>query len=261
MNKIFLSIFLLIFSSCDKKVNADKGKIILHEDSLIISKNVNQYFDLVDENISPLDTILEENTPNSLDLNKHQLFIDTTKTSKYFQFYKNWKPNIDIDNFIYNYPQKLKSISKKIDFKDFSNTWFEVKNLNDKFVIYDPCDGNTLALYFSNNKVVFVYRHEPDVDVINKIISINENEIVLDLLTHPNKSNSGKAKLSIKKTKFKNVCLLSYSYDSNQLDFFVTSKSNVSFFNIVVNNCPKMKRQEYNFEKDFEKDFELIEVE
>ncbi|GLB47988.1 hypothetical protein Y10_03560 [Neptunitalea sp. Y10] len=37
-----------------------------------------------------IDTILEKNTPANLDLTKHQLYIDTTRTSENFQKLINW---------------------------------------------------------------------------------------------------------------------------------------------------------------------------
>ncbi|TRZ43330.1 hypothetical protein DMZ48_10685 [Robertkochia solimangrovi] len=196
-----------------------------------------------------LDTILEKNNPKNLDLSKHQLFIDTTRNSENFEKLVNWKPNrLDNDAIVYH----EKEISKKhkpimIDLKQFPKHWISLKKLNNEFVIYEPCDGNTTAFEINKSSVLFFYQLEPDADLIAGLKKITENEISLELRTIPQKTETEKTELTIKPTEIENVYLLTYSFGK----WYVTPKEKVSEFDIVVNHCPTMKRMEFNgFDKE-----------
>ena len=196
-----------------------------------------------------LDTILEKNNPKNIDLSKHQLFIDTTRNSENFEKLVNWKPN-RFDNDAIAYHEK--EISKKhkpikIDLKQFPKHWISLKKLNNEFVIYEPCDGNTTAFEINESSVLFFYQLEPDADLITGLKKITKNEISLELRTIPQKTGTEKTELTIKPTEFENVYLLTYSFG----EWYVTPKEKVSEFDIVVNHCPTMKRMEFNgFDKE-----------
>tara|TARA_R110002126_G_scaffold259518_1_gene402473 strand:- start:2062 stop:2781 length:720 start_codon:yes stop_codon:yes gene_type:complete len=200
-----------------------------------------------------LDTILERNNPKSLDLTKHQLFIDTTRNSENYEKVINWKPN-RMDNDAISYYEKeisKKHKKKKVYLKGFPRYWISLKKLNNEFVIYEPCDGNTPSYEFNENSVLFYHQIETDADLVSELKKLRENEIALELNTIPQKTKSEKAELTIKPTEFKNVYELTYSFDKVVSKQFVTPKNNVSEFDIIVNNCPKMKRREF---KGFDKD-------
>ena len=200
-----------------------------------------------------LDTILERNNPQSLDLSKHQLFIDTTRNSEIYERVINWKPNkMDIDAISY-YEKEIskKNKSKKIYLKGFPRHWISLKKLNDEFVIYEPCDGNTPSFEINESSVIFFHQLETDADLISELIKLRGDEIVLELRTIPQKTESEKAELSIKPTDFKNVYELIYSFDDVVNKQFVTPNKKVSEFDIIVNHCPTMKRGEF---KGFDKE-------
>jgi hypothetical protein len=196
-----------------------------------------------------LDTILERNNPKSLDLTKNQLFIDTTRNSEFYEKLINWKPN-RMDNDAISYHEK--EIAKKhkpikIDLKDFPRHWISLKKINNEFVIYEPCDGNTTAFEINESSVLFFYQLEPDADLISGVKKMTENEISLELRTVPQKTETEKTELTIKPTEINNVYLLTYSFG----EWYVTTTEKVSEFNIIVNHCPTMKRMEFNgFDKD-----------
>ena len=196
-----------------------------------------------------LDTILEKNNPKNLDLSKHQLFIDTTRNSETFEKLMNWKPN-RMDNDAISYHEK--EIAKKhkpikIDLKDFPRHWISLKKLNNEFVIYEPCDGNTIAFEINESSILFFYQLEPDADLISNLKKITENEISLELRTIPQKMESETTELTIKPTEFENVYSLKYSFG----EWYVTPTDKVREFDIVVNHCPTIKRSEFNgFDKD-----------
>ena len=69
----------------------------------------------------------------------------------------------------------------------------------------------------------------------------------MELKTVSQKTKTEKTELTIKPTEFENVYLLTYSFGK----WFVTPTEKVTEFNIVVNHCPTMKRDEFNgFDKE-----------
>ena len=38
-----------------------------------------------------LDTIIEKNSPKNLDLTKHQLYLDTSRSNKHYDWLQNWE--------------------------------------------------------------------------------------------------------------------------------------------------------------------------
>ncbi|MDT0554352.1 hypothetical protein, partial [Urechidicola vernalis] len=195
-----------------------------------------------------LDTILERNNPKNLDLSKHQLFIDTTKTSEFYQKYSNWKPH-KLDNDVVSYHINeiaKKHKSKKIEYGNFPKQWVSLKKINNEFVIYEPCDGTTTSFELTENSVIFYYQIEPDADLISELKKLTDNTVELELRTVPQKIESEKTKLSITPTEFKNIYLLKYSFG----EWFVTPRDKVVEFDLIVNHCPTTKRMEF---KGFDK--------
>ncbi|AFM04725.1 hypothetical protein Fleli_2353 [Bernardetia litoralis DSM 6794] len=192
------------------------------------------------------DSILEKNNPQNLDLTKHQLFIDTTRNSDFYKAYFDWKPNFSDKGGTEYY---LKEISKKykpkkISLGNFPKTWISLKRLNNEFVIYDKCDGIS-PRYFIDKSSVNFYAIESDSDMIYKLINISKDEIEIELRTIPLKSKTEKAIFSIGKTEYKNVFLLKYIYDDREYKELVTPLERVSEFDLVVNNCVRTKRMEF----------------
>jgi len=231
---IYIAFILGFLVSCKKKTKPEKTENKLTE---IPTWKVD------------LDTILEKNNPKNLDLSKHQLFIDTTRNSETFKRLINWKPN-RMDNDAISYQEK--EIAKKhkpikIDLKEFPRHWISLKKLNNEFVVYEPCDGNTTAFEINESSVLFFYQLEPDVDLMYDLRKMTKNEISLELRTVPQKAKTEKTELTIKPTEFENVYLLTYSFGK----WYVTPTEKVSEFDIVVNHCPKMKRMEFTrFDKN-----------
>jgi hypothetical protein len=200
-----------------------------------------------------LDTILERNNPKSLDLMKHQLFIDTTRNSEIYKKIISWKLNRSDNDAISYYEKEISKKYKpiKVDLKDFPRHWISLKKLNNEFVIYEPCDGQTPSYAINETSIVFVHQLEGDADLISKLKKLSGNEIEVELNTIPQKTKSEKAELTIKPTEFENVYELTYSFDNVMSKQFVTPNNKASEFDIIVNHCPKRKRMEFNgFDKD-----------
>ncbi|HBF88142.1 MAG TPA: hypothetical protein DDX39_05820 [Bacteroidales bacterium] len=194
-----------------------------------------------------IDTILERNNPKNLDLNNHQLFIDTTRNSIFYQEILNWKPN-DFDSSGVNY--YLSEISrdyklKPLNIENFPKIWITLEKLNNKFVVYYSCDGITPRFEIADKSLNF-YAVEPDVDALSKVVENSKDRIKIELRTIEQKSQSKKALLTIRKTKYRDVYLLSIQYDTWEMQKIVTPVEKIANFDMVVNYCNKVKILEYN---------------
>lgn len=192
------------------------------------------------------DTILEKNNPKNLDLNKHQLFIDTTRTSSFYKAYFKWKPHeFDIQAIEY-YSKEIskKHKPKNISIGDFPSAWITLKMLNNEFVLYDACDGISTR-YLIGKKLISSYNIEADTDLIHKLKKVNDTEIEIEFRTIPQKSKSERGLFSIKKTNHDYVYTLTIDYGEWQSKSLVTPLKHVDKFDLVVNHCVKTKRLEY----------------
>ena len=113
------------------------------------------------ENIQKIskDTIIERNNPKSLDLSKHQIFIDTTRNSEFYKKLKNWtKSELDIKE-ITNSSKKhnVRFPEKLINLKIIPNYFISLRKLNNEFILYDRCDGIEQRYEITEN--LFVIKH------------------------------------------------------------------------------------------------------
>ena len=222
MKKIIFFSIILIFLSC------------------VVRKNFNNSSEIYSPLV--LDTILEKNNPKNLDFSKPQLFIDTTKNSKYYTRFINWKPKKSINKYIIDLSEKFNS--KTAIPNEIPEVWISLEKLNDDFVIYSPCDGNTFGLQLINNSIVLLERHETSYNLVYQVD--NNNELILKLKTGI--SESQEAKISIKKTRKEHIYLLNYSNKIYSFKKYITPQKNIREFNIIVNHCPTDKLPEYDFE-------------
>ncbi|KAA1241005.1 hypothetical protein [Aquimarina sp. RZ0] len=247
MKKTFIISLLLILnfiSSCKRdqnkvqKVPEKEIKAEPKEENYVIKSYRNQ---------EVVDTILEKNNPKNLDLLRHQLFRDTTRNSEFYAKYFNRRQikfeNDAISYYINEISKKHKL--KKIKLGDFPKQWISLKKINNEFVIYDPCDGNTTYYEIRDNSVIFHYQLEPDADAIDNLIMLNKNGLELELWTISQKTRSEKSKLTITPTEFTNVYLLTYTFDDVINKQFVTPKNKIAEFDLIVNHCPISKVSEY----------------
>lgn len=197
------------------------------------------------------DSILEKNNPKHLDLTKHQLFIDTTRTSSFYQAYLDWNPHEFDKQAIAYYTEEIskKHQPKHISIGNFPDIWITLEKLNNEFVIYDRCDGISTRYFIDNNSVNF-YAIEADADVIHKLNKLTDTEIEIEIRTIPQKSKSEKGLFSIKKTKYDYVYILTRDYRDWTSRALVTPLKHIDKFDLVVNNCVQTKRMEF---KGFDK--------
>ena len=193
------------------------------------------------------DTILERNDPNLLDLSKHQVFIDTTRNSTFYESVKQWSES-KWDKQSIN--SSLNAINKDfkpkhIDLKDFPSHFITLRKLNDQFVLYDRCDGIDPRFEIRDTAFIFYGPLESDAESISKMISLTDNSIELELRTFQAKSNDQKSRLTIEKID-DFIYKLTYKNQTFDRVEYLTTINGIEKFDLVVNNCPTMKMMEFD---------------
>lgn len=210
------------------------------------------------ENQNYIDTIIERNNPDSLDLNLHQVFIDTTKNSEYFDRLKNWKPSETLKETVEKYKSNIfdSSITPEFDLKGFPTEWVVLKKFKGEFLIHSPCNGIGGRFILSKNSVDY-YSLEPETDLITSIDKISSDHLILRLKVHSDKSEETRtAVFSIRKTKFEHIFLEKTVYDHTIGYDLITPLSKIDQFNLLVENCNEL----VNFQITFDQiDYEWIE--
>ena len=199
------------------------------------------------ENYEEIDTVLEKNDPKRLDLSKQQLFIDTTKTSQFFQSYYNWNPNLQNENFSYF----LKEITKKFplqkqEITNFPRKWLTIEKLNGEFLIYRPCNGNTESFVIADEALYFFHQLEPEAALIHQVVTSNDTIFNATLLTLSDKNTVVQSHFSIQPSGMKDVYQLKYNHDAIIEEKYIIPMEKVFHFNLVVNHCPEDMVREYD---------------
>ena len=207
------------------------------------------------------DTILERTNPKFLNLNEHQIFIDTTRNSKFYLEIKNWKKSkYDYQNI----EEYLKSLNnnfevKSIDLKKFPKKFIRVRKLNGEFVLYNRCDGIDFRFELLKNQFIIYGIWESEVHIISKIIELKKDYLKLELNSINSRTRFQKSYLEIKR-KESLIFELNFENESRNLSLLITTIDKINEFELVVNHCPKMKMPEFeNF--DGMKKKELIKIE
>ena len=200
-----------------------------------------------------IDTIIEKNDPNSLDLSKHQLFIDTTRTYEYYDRTEKWNlfenseaTPIDYVNHLY----KSQGFDE-FDLKDFPKRWIRLRQYKNKFILYDRCDG-TETSYGLTDSIFYVFGvHElQDVRKMKRIIKRSEDEIKLELEKYKNEPEERPLTAHIKKTGTKDVYKLRINFGDRVSTIFVTPIRSIRGFDVLINHCPINKVVEFDDKLD-----------
>lgn len=200
------------------------------------------------------DTILEQNSPVLLDLTIHQLFIDTTRNSKYFKQILDWRPNeFDKEGADYYFKEITKKFdSKKFDLKEYSGDWISIHSLDNEYVAYNPSNGIDRRYTLTDSSIVN-YAIEADSDLISKVVSLDKIELILELRTIPQKSKNQISYLRIKKTKIPYLYSIqnseSLDFDNTEYINLVTRIEDLVKFNLVVSDAPQLVHSTVKFDK------------
>ncbi|MEO1416845.1 MAG: hypothetical protein AAFW00_16285 [Bacteroidota bacterium] len=209
----------------------------------------------------PIDTILERNSPQWLDSSRHQLFIDTTRDSKYVREIAVWQPR-EIDRQAVDYYLGVISQAfdlQKVELKEFPRDWISIYVLDGQYVTYSPTNGKDYRFSLTDSSVNH-YRMEADADAIAKVIILKPEELVLELRTIPQKISTQIGYLRIKKTPLPYL----YSFETSEsLDFgnseyikLITPVEYIAQFDLVVSDAPFLVSSVVTFDKVRRSEFE-----
>lgn len=193
------------------------------------------------------DTILEKNNPKYLDFSKHQMFIDTTRNSRFFKEFSNWeKSKWDIESINSAIKYHNKNFKPKtIELKRFPNKFISLRKLNGEFILYSRCNGKDSRYEITQNAFIFLGPLESDAESISKILINKEDRIKIELKTYEQKSSDKKSILEIEK-----LDSLIYKLTYSNLNFsyidYLTTIDEINKFDLVVNYCPKEMMLEYD---------------
>ncbi|MDN3595802.1 hypothetical protein [Zunongwangia endophytica] len=201
----FVLIVLLAILSCKNDETQKTQTAIIPEEPYII----------------PSDSIPERTKASALNLEKYQLFIDTTKTSK---FYENLASEVS---------SEIKNQAKAI------YQFIELKKYNDRFVIYKPCKGKVPRYYISKEKIVKKGNLE-NIEYPLKDFMLSAGNRVLF-------KDEENVSVSLKEI---NEQVVRLKYDQFEAEVYLTSVENLRNFEMMINNCLGEKVREFdNFQE------------
>lgn len=201
-----------------------------------------------------LDTILERNNPKNLDLHQHQLFIDTTRSSIYYDQIMDWTPNrSDLGGIDYYLGQiALHDKLNHVNLDRFPKKWISIHKLKDQFYAYNPINGVDWRITLTDSSVN-EYAMESYADAISKLVSISKNELVLKVRSYYNQHSFPLSYLQIKKSKMPHIYTLVYS---NDLTFaqdayvrLITPLEYLKEFDLIVNDAPYLVYSTIEFDR------------
>lgn len=225
-------ILLLLLSGCQNPAVEENGEVEIFEQ---------EKFESIE------DTILEKNNPRSLDLSKHQLFIDTTRNSDFYRNLTNWKPNEYATRSVESDISGLNKISKyrKNNFGNFPKNFVRLNKLKGEFYLYDRCDGIDPRYELSDSTFAFYGPLESSAETIRRIYRADGQGIKLELNSFEGKTSDKVSTLEILKTDNSSIYKMKYYNSNYTMEEFIIPAKEITRYDLVVNHCPVMKMQEF----------------
>ncbi|MEM6632505.1 MAG: hypothetical protein AAF694_22735 [Bacteroidota bacterium] len=194
-----------------------------------------------------IDTVLEANNPEDLDLSEAQLFQDTTRNSSFYRQVLSWSPRIYHQESIQLYVDELKKGYRPAikSLKKFPQVFIRLRKFENEFFLYDQCDGIDTRFEIKDGLFLTYEFWEVKPKAIEEIV--NESQKVLELIVWDNvwEKTSKSARVLIEKSHFPHIYSLSYRTASSQRTEWVTPLEEIASFDLIVNHCPKEKIAEY----------------
>ena len=239
--KLFVGMLLLILFSCSSSNDSEQKKEPIN------------VFEIQSKRIK-IDTIIEPNSPKKLDFSKHQLFVDTTRNSKYYEQILKWTSNkFDIGGVNYYLNQiKLTQKTSKIDLNDFPKKWTSIHLLNGKYVSYNPLNGIDWRLTLTDSSINY-YAIESDADAFYKKIKHTDKELIIELRTCVEKNENQIEFLRIKKSNIQYLYSFQFSnsitFEETEYVSLITPIENIIEFDLVVDDAPDLLNSGIVFDK------------
>ncbi|MBO6515877.1 MAG: hypothetical protein JJ975_04930 [Bacteroidia bacterium] len=174
-------------------------------------------------------------------------FIDTTRTSQFYEQLTNWQPG-EFDNqavdFYLNELGKKKPI-RHFRIGDVPRNWVTLQQYGGELVLYDRCDGIDRRFVITDSSFGLYGALESEADAIDSVMINLPNEFKAELHTIPQKSPSGYSTVWLKPTTTNHVWQLSYAVEEEEWTELVTPIESIDNFDMIVNYCPESKVREF----------------
>ena len=182
-----------------------------------------------------IDSILEKNDPKNLNMKMHQLYIDTTQRSDFYELIE--KKSVSEGSSLFASVGSKKVEGNKVKLAGFSRYWVAVGKYKGLYYLYDRCDGMD-GLFAVGDSMVRIYGPLEGVSwEIAKVKKNTAKEMELELRL----GNYGHSTLSIGATQEKDI----YEMKLGEGAVKVTPLDRIRNFDVIVNHCPTGKVSEY----------------
>ena len=196
---------------------------------------------------SVVDTFLEANDPQWLNLAQNQLFLDTTRNSDFFQYLQKWNPRIYHLRTIEAYRKKLEKgyAPSRVKLPRFPKAFLQLREAHGQFVLYDRCHGMDPRYFLEENLFITYDTTGVSPKVIEGIGAHSRDQLELILWEDPWGAGAHTSTVSIEKTLQPHVYELTYRNQGSVRKEWVTPKEHLNKFDLLVNHCPEIRVPEY----------------
>lgn len=195
----------------------------------------------------PLDSLVEANDPQRLDLSQNQLFLDTTHSSTFFHQLQSWSPRIYHMEAIAGYQKRLKQkySPPPLRWSKFPTDFVRLRRSGSTFVLYKPCKGIT-SRYAIQDGLFLPYTSSGVMPkAIGRIKKIQSRGVILTLWEDIWDDNSHSSTLTILQSPESFVYELTYENEGSIQKEWITPKAHIDEFDLIVNHCPVIQVPEY----------------
>lgn len=185
------------------------------------------------------DTIAELNNPTNLDMSRHQLFIDTTKKSNFHSRIIKYSSSLACSQCPDTKSNSIVFDGNEIEINliGFSRYWVTVRKYEDKYYLYDRCNGEDQRFAFMNSKFSIYGPMEDESLEIHKIISNEKEQLIVELSYYGGQTTTA----TLTKSERKNIYTIEiFGYQVDAVPFEA-----IDDFDVVVNHCPTGRTSEF----------------
>ena len=190
-----------------------------------------------------IDTIAERTDWKNVNLEAHQLFIDTTRTWEAYEGYKNWNESnrLDSDYLLPAYDFELiKPIQEYKSKLKFPKKFITLKKFHDSYLLYERCDGESRRYELLDSNLVFWGPLEVQPNPYTEVLEESEEKLILKIAEETTFTFQ-----LIEPSVYK----LTYESRDYSHTVYLTTPDKCEDFDIMVNNCPLEKVFEFEPEE------------
>lgn len=199
-----------------------------------------------------IDTVLEPNHPDSLDMNVHQLYLDTSSNitgGYYFTAEPYWVNIHDLWEDLDTLHQQLGMTDVKLhlDLSGFPVEYVQLRKYKGQYVTYDRCNGSDVALFLTDSVLYYKGVHEIFPYSIIGEISKTQDQRVLQIREWYNPGNPSKIDTVTIQRVSPSVYIVQFGMnDEATKPQNFTPIEHFSDFDRVINHCPTGMVLEYD---------------